>query len=68
VNHAERFETEEMHILGSGYQATIPATYTDTQYPIQYYIELKDGPDKAWLYPGFMPDFANQPYFVVHRI
>ena len=68
VNHAERYEKEEMQIQGSGYLATIPATYTDSQYPIQYYIELKDGPDKAWLYPGFMADLANQPYFVVHRI
>jgi hypothetical protein len=68
VNHAKRYEKEEMHIQGSGYLATIPATYTDSQYPIQYYIELKDGPGKAWLYPGFMADLTNQPYFVVHRI
>jgi hypothetical protein len=68
VNHAERYETEQMQILGTCYRATIPATYTDSQYPIQYYIELKDGPDKAWLYPGFREDLANQPYFVVHRV
>jgi hypothetical protein len=68
VNHAERYETEEMHLDGSGYLATIPSTYTDSQYPIQYYIELRDGPGKAWLYPGFMEDLVNQPYFVVHRI
>ena len=68
VNHAERYEIEEMHTHGSGYLATIPATYTDSQYPIQYYIELKDGPDKAWLFPGFSEDLANQPYFIVHRI
>ncbi len=68
VNHAERYEKEEMQIQGTRYLATIPANYTDSQYPIQYYIELKDGPDKAWLYPGFREDLANQPYFVVHRI
>ena len=67
VNHAERYETVDMQLLGNSYKATIPSTYTDTQYQIQYYIELKDRPNKAWLYPGFMPDLANQPYFVVHK-
>jgi hypothetical protein len=68
VNHAERYEKTEMHIHGSGYLSTIPAAYTDSEYPVQYYIELKDGADKAWLYPGFSEDLANQPYFVVNRI
>ena len=68
VNHAERYEKEEMQLQGTSCRATIPATYTDSQYPIQYYIELKDGPDKAWLYPGFVADLTNQPYFVVYRI
>jgi hypothetical protein len=65
VNHAERFETAEMKLQGNNYVATIPATYTDSPYPLQYYAELKDGPDKAWLYPGFSKDLCNQPYFVV---
>jgi hypothetical protein len=65
VNHAERFETAEMKLQGNNYVATIPANYTDSPYPLQYYAELKDGPDKAWLYPGFSKDLCNQPYFVV---
>lgn len=68
VNHAERYETKEMQLLGNRYRATIPATYTDSEYPIQYYIGLKEGPAKAWLYPGFKEDLANQPYFVVRKI
>jgi hypothetical protein len=67
VNHGERYETAVMRLLGNLYRATIPATYTDSAYPVQYYFELKEGPDKAWLYPGFMPDLANQPYFVLRR-
>jgi hypothetical protein len=67
VNHAERFETVEMQLLGNRYRASVPSAYTDSIYPIQYYIELKDGPDKAWLYPGFNEDLMNQPYFVVLR-
>ncbi len=28
------------------------------------FFELRHDAD-AWLYPGFAPDLANQPYFVV---
>jgi hypothetical protein len=67
VNHAERFETAEMQLSGNNYHATIPSAYTDSQYPLQYYIELKDGSGGAWLYPGFTKNLTNQPYFVVRK-
>ena len=67
VNQAERYETLEMQGQGNRYQAVIPAAYTNSSYPIQYYFELKEGPETAWLYPGFAADLANQPYFVVRR-
>ena len=67
VNHAERFETSEMMFTGTFYQTVIPAVYTDSEYPIQYYFEMKEGSDKAWLYPGFNPDLTNQPYFIIRR-
>ena len=45
VNQAERFQAAEMTGVGSPvgtrYAATIPETYTDTPYPLQYYFELK---------------------------
>jgi hypothetical protein len=50
------------------YRASIPAEYTDTPYPLQYYFEFRDAPDKAWLHPGFDADLLNQPYFVLQRI
>src|ERR1700682_5769264 len=40
-------------------------TYTDSQYPLQYYFELRQGPESAWLYPGFADNLTGQPYFVV---
>ncbi len=43
------------------------ASYTDSAYPLQYYIELRQGPASAWLYPGFTAELTNQPYFVVRR-
>jgi hypothetical protein len=68
VNHAERFETTEMILSGSGYRVTIPAAYTESDYPIQYYFEIKEGSEEAWLYPGFNPDLTNEPYFVLRRV
>jgi hypothetical protein len=67
VNQAERYETLEMQGQGNRYRAVIPSAYTNSSYPIQYYFELKEGPETAWLYPGFAADLANQPYFVVRR-
>ena len=67
VNQAQRFENLEMQALGNRHRALIPAAYTDAPYPIQYYFELKEGPQAACLYPGFATDLANQPYFVVHH-
>jgi hypothetical protein len=68
VNHAERYEISEMTFTGTRYGATIPAAYTATDYPIQYYFEMKEGSDKGWLYPGFNRDLTNQPYFVLRKI
>jgi hypothetical protein len=68
VNHAERYETSEMTFTGIGYEATIPAVYTASEYPIQYYFEMREGSENGWLYPGFNSDLTNQPYFVIRRI
>jgi hypothetical protein len=68
VNQAERYESVEMQAVGKNYGATIPAAYTNSPYPLQYYFELKEGPESAWLYPGFNADLTNQPYFVVRQV
>jgi hypothetical protein len=65
VTHAERWRSMEMEGATGKFHGAIPAGYTATPYPLQYYFECKDGQDKAWLYPGFAADLANQPYFVV---
>jgi hypothetical protein len=67
VNQAERFESMEMKPSGKSYKAIIPAEYTNSPYPLQYYFEMRERPDKAWLYPGFAADLMNQPYFVVRK-
>jgi hypothetical protein len=67
VNHAERYETVEMPLIGKYFRASIPSDYTNSQYPLQYYFELREKPENAWLYPGFNANLTNQPYFVVRK-
>ena len=54
--------------VGPRYSAFIPGAYTDSQFPLQYYFELKTAPDQAWIHPGFESNWTNQPYFVVRRV
>ena len=67
VTQAERYQSAEMQLRGGRYYATIPGSYTDSPYPLEYYFELKQGPESAWLYPGFNAELTNQPYFLVRR-
>jgi hypothetical protein len=61
VNQAERWQNVDMEVRGEGgMRAVIPAAYTNSKFPIQYYFELSRD-----LYPGFGPDHAGTPYFVV---
>jgi hypothetical protein len=65
VNQAERYQTIEMQSQGLEFRAEIPGSYASASFPLQYYFELRQTSGKVWLYPGFAPDLANQPYFVV---
>jgi hypothetical protein len=65
VNQAERWHCAVMDRKGAAYVAAIPAEYTDSPYPLQYYFDLKSAPDCAWLYPGFPSDLAGPPYYIV---
>jgi hypothetical protein len=65
VTQAERWQSIDMQKHGAGHRGAIPAAYTDSPFPLQYYFELRAAADKAWLYPGFGPDLTTQPYFVL---
>jgi hypothetical protein len=67
VNQAERYESVAMQLVGKSFRATIPAAYTNSPYPLQYYFELKESPEAACLYPGFNAGLTNQPYFLVRQ-
>ena len=67
VNQGERFESIPMQANGKHFQATIPGTYIDSPYPLQYYFEIQRDPQNATLYPGLGPNLTQQPYYVVRR-
>jgi len=51
-----------------GFSVPIPAGYTQSPFPLQYYFEVRQpGSPTPGLYPGFNQTFSNQPYFVVRQ-
>src|SRR5262249_52147042 len=67
INQAEIYQVQDMDMRENRYVAAIPGKYTNSPFPLLYFFELRAGTGAAWLYPGFAPDLANQPYFVVRR-
>jgi hypothetical protein len=69
VNHGERWHSTPMeHVESRGgdlHSAAIPAAYTNSPYPLQYYFELHTA-TAATLHPAFNSTLSNQPYFAVH--
>jgi hypothetical protein len=67
VDQAERFQSLEMKPHDNHCRAEIPADYTNSPYPLEYYFEVRERPSSAVLYPGFSAGLNNQPYYVVRR-
>ncbi|MGA8596986.1 MAG: hypothetical protein WB676_19925 [Bryobacteraceae bacterium] len=65
VNHAERWQFLEMEHATGSYAAAIPANYTKSIFPLQYYFEIRHSANSVSMYPGLNADLANEPYFVV---
>jgi len=66
VNHGERWLSTQMDKHSGTYSAAIPAPYTDSPYPLQYYFELRTA-NSATLHPAFNATLSNQPYYAVYR-
>jgi hypothetical protein len=66
VDQAERWQWLEVDRRERSYKGTIPADYTHSAFPLEYYFELKRG-SEAWMHPGFNATLSNQPYFVVWK-
>jgi hypothetical protein len=65
VDQSERWASVDMAEEGGVHRADIPASYTDSPFPLQYYFEVRDADGRGALHPGFGPDLAGMPYFAV---
>jgi len=65
VNQAERFQTVVMDTSGGTFHAVIPAAYTATEYPLQYFFQVRNASGDVSLYPGLGDSYCQQPYYVV---
>jgi hypothetical protein len=68
VDQAENYQTVTMKMEGAAYTSMIPAVYTKTKFPLEYFFEVRAGEAKTGLYPGFAAELTNQPYFVVRSV
>lgn len=64
VNQGERWLSAPMQRSGARYSASIPASYTGSPFPLQYYFELRAG-EAATLHPALNATLSNQPYLAV---
>jgi hypothetical protein len=65
VNQAEQWQVLAMEKQGGQFHGIIPAAYTQTQFPLQYYFGLDHGERGAIPFPGLDATLANQPCLVV---
>jgi len=63
VNQAEEWQTTEMGREREDFSATIPADYTNSPFPLQYYFQIRSDSGQARLHPGLEHRWHGQPYF-----
>jgi len=66
VDQAERWTSVPMTGNAGSFEAVIPAAYTNSPYPLQYYFEFQRG-GKAWSHPAFNASLSNTPYYAVFK-
>jgi hypothetical protein len=65
VDQAEDYQVVQLEPHAGEHRASIPASYTASSYPLQYFFELQFQEHGTQLYPGFDAERTHQPYFVV---
>src|SRR5262249_5274917 len=66
VNQAEEYQVASMQKSAQGWSAGIPANYTNSPFPLQYFFEL-DTAAGSCLFPSLGAHLCDQPYFVVRQ-
>ena len=67
VSQAERWQSTDMIRNGTNWQTVIPADYTASPYPLQYYAEVTETSQRIALYPGLSQEPRTLPYIVLRR-
>ena len=67
VDQAERWKRAEMQGAGGSFTVAIPADYTNSDFPLEYYFDLAGKSGAARLEPAFNATLSNQPYYTVTR-
>ncbi len=65
THQAEAWRDVAMERGDGGYRAAIPADYTDSPFPLEYYFEVTGASGRPTIYPGLGPKLCDQPYFVM---
>ena len=65
ICQAEPWVVAPMKFGNGSWHGVIPAVYTKSPYPLQYYFAVRDSSGRLGLYPGFENGLDNQPYFVL---
>jgi hypothetical protein len=65
VDQAERWTRVEMQGDGGTFTVAIPADYTQSDFPLEYFFELVGKSGTARLEPAFNATLSNQPYYTV---
>jgi hypothetical protein len=67
VDQAETWRPAEMKLASGKWSVGVPADYTDSAFPIQYYFVVRNVKDPAALHPGLGANLMSQPYFVARQ-
>ncbi len=66
VNQAEAWQEFLMADKDGHFVATVPAAYTDSPFPLQYFFAVYQN-GTAGMVPGLSSDLCSQPYFVLRQ-
>ena len=67
VNQADDWQMVEMELAGKEFRTEIPATYTDSPFPLQYHFKIRSNNGGVRLWPGLKPGWNGQPYFLARQ-
>ncbi|MCM3689696.1 hypothetical protein [Neobacillus niacini] len=65
ANQAESYQSIKTVRDADLFTADIPASYTDSPYPIIYFFEFENDEKQKRTCPGFDKNLSNQPYFSI---